>query len=394
MWSLCTRTDTQAEIALALKEIEAGDTEMDSPDHSSREQVQPLVPTSEARGPCTPGGKTLSSVLASDLKEANTILDLPENIYGAAMMAAIRTAQNHDDEHGVYLAHGVSISVFFALFVNMFMQAYVLYCTKVFITAPAVQDIRALYAHYHEQMFDDEGTWIHEHWDTFDKKRELCQIPFSQPVFFLALLIVWTATCWKDLRESYLYVDAWVRLPKPSDPSKYVETSSKEDDNETAATHASIHVKAVVMGFLLIPKVVISCFLWWLGARWLAATPSFQDLILNAVALAFIMELDELIYETVVPRDVMQLVQDYKVARPNQASAPKLSPSPTKEEIEKCNSARASRFIWRMVSIISTLAVITFVPMIYTYRLQQVIPDYKWDVHEYCALEALKHEEL
>merc|ERR1719512_672861 len=56
--------------------------------------------------------------------------DLPQSIYGAAMMAALRANQNQHQ--------GVAASVVAALVLNAIMQVYVLYCTNKFITGPSV----------------------------------------------------------------------------------------------------------------------------------------------------------------------------------------------------------------------------------------------------------------
>lgn len=70
------------------------------------------------------------------------------------------------------------------------------------------------------------------------------------------------------------------------------------------------------------PEVVIAVVLWWLGSSWLVSTTSFQDLLLNAVALAFVTELDELIYKVLVPEDIKATVQSYAISRPQRASNP------------------------------------------------------------------------
>merc|ERR1712217_450931 len=126
------------------------------------------------------------------------------------------------------------------------------------------------------------------------------------------VLIVWTATCWVDLLETFPFMSLWWSLDRPiHDDMTVVE----DDDDNVVLTAADRRTKGIVIGTILVPKVVIAIYLWWLGARWLVATTSFQELLLNAVALAFITELDELIYLAMVPEDIQMLVQSYKIAR-------------------------------------------------------------------------------
>merc|ERR1712187_673559 len=49
-------------------------------------------------------------------------------------------------------------------------------------------------------------------------------------------------------------------------------------------------------GVILIPKAFIAIVLWWLGCCWLTATNSFESLVLNAAALAFVTNMDEMFY--------------------------------------------------------------------------------------------------
>lgn len=43
-------------------------------------------------------------------------------------------------------------------------------------------------------------------------------------------------------------------------------------------------LKALLMSTCILPRYFIDVYLLWLGCRWLAATPSFGDLLLNAVS--------------------------------------------------------------------------------------------------------------
>merc|ERR1719324_47455 len=58
----------------------------------------------------------------------------------------------------------------------------------------------------------------------------------------------------------------------------------------------------IVLGFLVLLRCVIACVLLFLGCRWLLATNRFADLILNAVALEFILLLKETTYLLLVPK--------------------------------------------------------------------------------------------
>jgi len=304
--------------------------------------------------------------------------DLPDNIYGAAMMSFIRSSQTY---HSV--VHLVTTCIFAGLVLNLVIQFYVLICTKVYITAPAVLAVRDLYQTFHEQVFED-GIFSQARWDNFKQSDALCQMPLSQPMFFLCILSIWTATCWVDLLDSYKYLSLWMGLPAPQGERK-TEVESGEDDAETVVlVGATKLAKAFALGMILIPKIVIACLLWWLGARWLVATTSFQDLLLNAVALAFITELDELIYMSLMPGDIQAMVQTFKIKSLPAKAKPNPRLSRRQAELADFVAYRDKRLALMMGQMAMTALVVVALPLAYMYRLQRVLPGYKFDVHRPC----------
>jgi len=306
--------------------------------------------------------------------------DLPESIYGAAMMATLRSSQT---KHAASAVHGVTSLVFICLVFNILMQFYVLYCTKLYVCTPAVNAVRALYAKFHREVFED-GVLSMELFGEFEDVEALCQIPLSQPLFFLSILVVWTCTCWVDLSESVQYLQLWFMLDRPEKGQK---TKVETTDDTVVATSASLQTKATVICCVLLPKIGIACYLWLLGARWLVATTSFQDLMLNAVALSFITGLDELIYSAVFPEDIKALVQMYKIARPGPESVASPSKAATVggDDAHTVIMRRHSRqTLKRIFCMLLTMLSLLVLPMIYMRFLQQVLPGYKWDVHGPC----------
>jgi len=315
--------------------------------------------------------------------------DLPESIYGAAMMATLRSSQT---KHAASAVHGVTSLVFICLVFNILMQFYVLYCTKLYVCTPAVNAVRALYAKFHREVFED-GVLSMELFGEFEDVEALCQIPLSQPLFFLSILVVWTCTCWVDLSESVQYLQLWFMLDRPENGQK---TKVETTDDTVVATSASLQTKATVICCVLLPKIGIACYLWLLGARWLVATTSFQDLMLNAVALSFITGLDELIYSAVLPEDIKALVQMYKIARPcgESVASPSKAATIGGDDAYTVIMRRHSRqTLKRIFCMLLTMLSLLVLPMIYMRFLQQVLPGYKWDVHGPCEsrISSLMH---
>lgn len=167
----------------------------------------------------------------------------------------------------------------------------------------------------------------------------------------------------------------WLQLP-PSADDGFVGLAIDKDEHTVVITGASGRLKAAVYLFLLLPQVVIVVLLWWLGSRWLTATPSFEDIVLNVVALEFILNLDEIIFKALLPEETQSMVTQYVVLREDKGGH-----LDAKEELQKGDGV----FIQRFASIIFSLAVVLVVPYLYITHFQQVLPGYRWDVSSPCT---------
>mmetsp|Transcript_120716 Transcript_120716/g.385475 ORF Transcript_120716/g.385475 Transcript_120716/m.385475 type:complete len:392 (-) Transcript_120716:158-1333(-) len=319
------------------------------------------------------GTSDLARISRKELDPLPQYTDLPESIYGAAMMATFRFSLSDSGS-----VRGIAVSVMLGLFINTGMQFYILYCTKKYICGPAVMHVRQLYAEYHTSAFDDAGHLLDDWTETWDRTDELCQLPLSQPYFYLALLCVWTGTCYVDLCESFRYLTYLWKLPEPAEGES---AECDHDDEAIVITHLARGIKITIAVLVFLPKVFIAMFLWWLGARWLTSTLSFQDLMLNAVALAFITEMDELIYKVLVPTDIQAIVNTYKIMRVEHEDHMKATQT---EDMNHVHRMRDKAFVTRIVGMLLALAFNILFPMVYMYKLQQVIPGYQWDVHGPC----------
>jgi len=311
------------------------------------------------------------------MSHSTTRQDLPESIYGAAMMAMIRSSQTYRS-----VVHGVTACVFGALVLNIFAQFYVLICTKMYICDAAVIRVRQLYGHYEAMVFPG-GEFSPDGWHNFDRTEEVCQIPMSQPAFFIAILAIWTGTCWVDLLDSLTSLSSWIGLPSGPAGERTVVEESEEHDC-VILTHADSVTKSSVIVFILLPKLLIAMSCWWLGARWLLSTTCFQDLLLNAVALAFVTELDELLYFALIPDEIKESVQSTKIAIPPKLEKSGAATSQYQADLLTFVAYRDRRLKLMMGRMASTTMVVVGLPIVYTRYLQQVLPGYKWDVHANC----------
>merc|ERR1712007_369539 len=122
-------------------------------------------------------------------------------------------------------------------------------------------------------------------------------------------------------------------------------------------------VKAIIALIALV-RLGICGVLLWMGCRWLVATTNFGDLILNAVALVFVVELKDFMYMILVPSRNKRDLQNTNIAPPREKEKPSFF-------------LFIGSFFWIPVTVMWVFG--------YIYMFQQVLPEYKWDITEVCA---------
>merc|ERR1719195_984998 len=121
-------------------------------------------------------------------------------------------------------------------------------------------------------------------------------------------------------------------------------------------------LKAFIAVVFLVRQATTAVLLW-LGCRWLAATPNFSDILLNAVALEFILMLKELLYNSMVSLRSRRETTSTLILPVENAAAFRFS-------------VQARQSMWGIAALAWVVIYITW--------FQRVLPLYNWDVHEVC----------
>merc|ERR1719401_2880047 len=169
----------------------------------------------------------------------------------------------------------------------------------------------------------------------------------------------------------------------PACPNKHpelmIQGSGGNEENEYDSDKLLIvgltpFVRILVFVFILIPKFFIGFFLMMLGMTWLSATESFSELMLNSLALEFVIRIDDHLFKALLPETYRQDMQKAML------NIPKFRKTLQEEISSETEQWRTSTFYF--VFFMS----FTFLYLKYLQRLpiMGVLPFFRNDIHHAC----------
>jgi len=302
---------------------------------------------------------------------------LTADLYGCSITSIIRDVRKvvlGEGRSGLRFAKvGITVGV---LWLTIAMQIFLMVEFRRMVTKSSVHKIREMYSEYELWMYDrntettsngfHRGIPGHFQIERFSDvpdnidKEFICSIPFSQPYFFICILMVWTFTVVIDLREIFFYAE--LLLVRTDTVASVQEILEEREDHIVVLRGLTFPFKVLLTLLIFLPRLAIDLILLWLGCRWLTSTASFGDVLLNAIALEFVLLLKDLIYNATVPKRNQWETSTMLV--------------PHKRKTKASWGSYLGSFAWLLV-------VCTWV-ILYILRFQQVLPDYRWDVHDAC----------
>uniref|UniRef100_A0A7S2QB19 Uncharacterized protein n=1 Tax=Zooxanthella nutricula TaxID=1333877 RepID=A0A7S2QB19_9DINO len=264
------------------------------------------------------------------------------------------------------------------------MQAALIFATKVLVSAKSVWTIRKIYQQYEVHMYGGDsghlwssiggqkrgmpGNFDAGRFQTLDAgvKEGVCAIPLSRPIFTGLILFIWTLTCVGELRRT---VELFRRLVcHGSTSSRFLRVTIETQDSHDIfkLKTLGLNARALITLLIVLPRLGITFALLELGSRFLLATTSFENLIVNVLALAVIKDIKDLIYSTVVSAHDKRELELTRIA---------IADGDRRERSSLQSMLQAS--VW-------LIAAVAFV-WLYMFRFQSVLPDYQWDVKRVCS---------
>mmetsp|Transcript_18184 Transcript_18184/g.29570 ORF Transcript_18184/g.29570 Transcript_18184/m.29570 type:complete len:504 (-) Transcript_18184:131-1642(-) len=350
----------------------------------------------EPRGTASVLQAVMVDVHGDDEVESRTHDGLDEDTYSCAIALVVRDLtdlslmEKGSKKKGLKYAR-ILFACCLALFTSV-LEISLVVCTKKFVTPQQVASIRDAYDQFEVTMYDSH-TYINKNgknrgivgffnaslFDTLDDdtQGDVCNIPISQVGFIGIILVVWSVTCFAQIKstiENFMAllffaatVDSMANALEERRDENSDGDSEDSDDGERKCqviVGLTLPVKLMLTIFIFLPDLGTASYVLWLGSRWLLATNDFGNLISNAVALEFILQLKNLLY--------LALVSDRnKRDLHNTGLAPPWDKEPAGYGVY------FNSMTWAILSLLWVWA--------YLFHFQQVLPDYHWDVHSVCT---------
>mmetsp|Transcript_49718 Transcript_49718/g.125227 ORF Transcript_49718/g.125227 Transcript_49718/m.125227 type:complete len:376 (-) Transcript_49718:288-1415(-) len=324
-------------------------------------------------------------------------VELEEDIFGLSICSLTRDfwllATKKGDPVNRYSR---VLTSFTLLFGCLAIQIFLLSQVKRFVSAKAVHDVRIAYDKFENIMYDGHTTIFAEkptlerrgiggEFGQFFNKTNFyklsdedqasaCRIPLSQPLFFWVVLFVWSLVCMREIRVTKELFQGLITNTQTCDSMQ--NALEDEDGIEGGAfviARLTVGMKIALTFLVILPRFGITAYLLWLGCRWLLATNNFADLILNSVALEFILCLKDVLYLAMVPRRSQLDLADTTIKPPQPKEPESLA-------------AFTGTVSWGLVAAAWVTCYMGFRGFGWHVNgWQQVLREYQWDVHNVCT---------
>jgi len=307
-----------------------------------------------------------------------------EDTFGMAIVSMVRDMSNFQNGTSYPLLRTCRLmSSIFSMLFTVTLQMFLLYNVRKLISSKSVYEIREIYSAYEVHMYPNAtrksrfgfdrgipGYFQPAQFETLDEelRDSVCEIPLAHPWYLMSLLLIWTITVLPTVRHCLFYMHRVYRLPNVDSMGHALKDFTREDGDDARPGMKIIkglttYMKALIYVSVLLPQLIIACIVLYMGTRWLTSTADLPELLLNAVALEFILALREMLYVSLAPYRCQVEVRTTF-----------LPPHHTHSKVD---------IKGYFGSYCYALLAIGWV-VLYVFVLQGVLPEYNWDVRDMC----------
>jgi len=308
---------------------------------------------------------------ASIVANATRVEDVSCDVWGASIWIVV-----HDlpDFRAGRMTFEGRVRLAFVLFVftaNFLIQSILLYYIITLLTMPGLLATQNVYRKFHKEAY--VGAAVDA--DKFDgmssnDKADLCGLALSQLMFVRVILFLWVTNNVGELRDAFTKMLGAISLPDL--PAGLDTRLMKRDLAASQNIHNIICLnmkgKVGLAVVVFIPKMIIALVLMLTGCIWLMAAENIGDLILNSLALAFVVKVDELLAEVFFPAHFLSQVSELAFVLPADAS-----------DKDEASTERAWEFAMCALTLLATLGAVEVMIL-----FQPVVPNYAYDVPGAC----------
>ncbi|CAE8649769.1 unnamed protein product [Polarella glacialis] len=245
-----------------------------------------------------------------------TDFSVGQDAWGAATVAIVRNMTVIDMKRAHNLSYEVNLmrmsTSLSAMLFNLGLQFGLLFIIGEYLVEPAVSDIQQIYNAFLEDNFQD-GVFVDDLWDSYEKKDQVCSIIMLNKTFYYSMMLLWVLTQMQEIRgvERLMRMISNLRgCNKNSEMLHFSESGSFAMGGKCHIKAMTIPARVCVYTLVCLPRIAIACYLLVLGCRWLAASDDFGEMILNSLALSFVIGIDELIYDSILPVATRKQVEE------------------------------------------------------------------------------------
>merc|ERR1719238_215564 len=259
-----------------------GVTEMKSPLASQESMPQSggtLSPPPTGAGAAAGHGGTkggADSGVVEDIAEVPPV-ELDADTFGMSVCSLVRDSYFMSME-GFSQARCIRlIASIFLVVLTIGIQVFLLMKVKQFVSAKAVHDIRIVYDRYEAAMYGNHTTLTvngkHRGIPGFmpplaEARRilnslpeslqgEACRIPLSQPDFFAVVLLIWTLTCFAELRRATNLEGQILMLKTVPSMKEAMRQGEDEESEGDGIIHAmTLSMKVMLTIVMYVPRLL------------------------------------------------------------------------------------------------------------------------------------------
>jgi len=260
-----------------------------------------------------------------ELVDDGEYIDIDDDVYGAAMFSVtfdffeMFSGKDHDGL-GIHLNIYRVCFVLFLLLANYVLQLGMLAWVYLYVALPQVHEAQSTYRNYHADLFDVEHGKVVGHfgkrWDEWSQVDELCNLAFSNFWFMYAIICLWWILMLTEVRKTERMWRKFRQLKSTQTADEMIVKLEIDGEVTSLVMKLTTFTRFTLYFALLLPKLIIAVALTVVGTVWLTASTGFSDLILNSVALEFIICIDEILFEGLLPESIKQHIANTKLVIP------------------------------------------------------------------------------